>query len=123
MFRRALIIVILLIPIEIGSSGCGCDLEITTHALPDAFVGGNYSFELDSDCGGDEWFLSSGLLPPGIGLQSDGDLHGVPIQAGIFLFTIGVFDFHGDEAFRGFSLTVHEPPPLPTASPTPSASA
>src|SRR5262249_23561697 len=82
---------------------CGCDdcnLEITTNPLPDAVVGVPYSFGLNSECGGDTWFLASFDLPPGVGLQSDGDLVGVPSVPGIFSFTIGVVDYgSGEQAF------------------------
>lgn len=103
-----------LLLVNLGPSGCGCDLEITTTSLPDAIVNKSYGIELDSHCGGDTWFLSHGGLPPGIALQSDGDLGGTPTVAGVFTFTVGVFDFDsGDEAFKGFTLTV-----LPAAPPT-----
>ena len=101
-----------LLMLNLGPVGCGCDLEITTGSLPDAVVNKSYAVELDSHCGGDTWFLASGDLPPGIGLHSDGDLEGVPTLPGMFNFTIGVFDFDsGDEAFKGFTLTVQRPPP------------
>ncbi len=103
-----------LLLINLGPSGCGCDLEITTSRLPDAMVNKSYNFELDSHCGGDTWFLSHGGLPPGIALQSNGDLEGVPTLPGVFNITVGVFDFDsGDEAFKGFTLTVQ-----PAAPPT-----
>jgi hypothetical protein len=83
-----------------------------------------YRFNLDSKCGGDDWFISDGNLPPGISLQSDGDLLGVPVAVGVFNFTVGVveYDFEGDEAaFKGFQLVVHGPQP-PTPTPTVGAS-
>ena len=102
---------------------CGCDdcsLEITTHSVPNGVVGVPYSFELDSDCGGDTWFLASFDLPPGIGLQSDGDLEGVPSRAGVFSFTVGLVDYDsGEEAFQGYTLTVQ--PQVPTPFPTPTS--
>jgi hypothetical protein len=93
-------------------NGCSdCDVKITTPRLPGAVVGVEYSFQLDSDCGGDVWFLDFGSLPPGIELQDDGDLRGTPIVAGTFIFTVGVFDFNdGDESFKGFSIEVTEGP-------------
>jgi len=93
-------------------SGCSdCSTEITTTALPDAIVGVFYSFPLDSDCGGDDWFLGQGNLPPGIGLNVDGQLSGVPTSAGTFGFTVGVIDFgSGEQAFKGLSLTVLDTP-------------
>jgi hypothetical protein len=104
---------------------CGCDdcsLKITTNTVPNAVVGVYYSFELSSECGGDTWFLASFDLPPGIGLQSDGDLVGVPTHAGIFSFTVGLVDYDsGDEAYQGYTLTVQPqlPTPFPTPLPTP----
>jgi hypothetical protein len=93
-------------------SGCSdCDLRITTGPLPDAMVGVDYAFDIDSDCGGDVFYIDGGILPPGIGLQEDGDLRGTPTVAGEFIFTVGVFDFGSDEqAFKGFSIAVAEAP-------------
>ncbi len=108
----AMLAAAVLLVLNLGPLGCGCDLKIGTDSLPDAAVNTSYSFGLDSDCGGDSWFLASGNLPPGIGLQSDGDLQGLPTLPGVFSFTVGVFDFgSGDQAFKGFTLVVHQPPP------------
>lgn len=98
--------------------GCNdCSLEITTNAVPNGVVGVYYSVGLSSECGGDTWFLSSFDLPPGIALQSDGDLVGFPTHPGVFSFTVGVVDYDsGEQAFRGYTLTVQ--PPLPTPFPT-----
>ena len=105
--RWAALVAALLLLLNLGPLSCGCTLEITTGSLPDAIVNTPYAFGLDSHCGGDTWFLFSGDLPPGIGLQSNGDLEGVPTLPGVFIFTVGVFDFNsGDEAFKAFTLTV-----------------
>jgi hypothetical protein len=104
-----------------GGWGCSsCGLSVSTRALPDATVGQKYSFSLSSNCGGGAWFLQTGSLPPGIGLQDDGDLIGIPTLAGIYTFTVGVFDFaSGETAFKGLSLTVDDAPtPTPTTTPT-----
>lgn len=96
-----------LLMLNLGPSGCACDLEIATDSLPNAMVNRAYSYGLDSHCGGDTWFLASGELPPGIGLQSNGDVEGVPTLPGLFSFTVGLIDFNsGDEAFKGFALLV-----------------
>jgi hypothetical protein len=98
-------------------SGCSdCDVRIETEEIPDGVVGEDYETRLDSDCGGDSWFLEGGNLPPGIELRQDGDLLGTPTRAGIFDFTVGVVDTDGSNfndndyiAFKGFSMTVFEP--------------
>lgn len=112
-----------------GATGCyyyddddGCDLKIQTGALPGAVVDVEYRFNLDSKCGGDQWFIAEGGLPPGISLQSDGDLLGVPIVVGIFNFTVGVveYDYYDyDEAFKGFQIIVTSA--AAASAPTPTA--
>ena len=98
-------------------AGCGCQLEIVNGNVPDAQVGVSYAIFLTSQCGGDTWFLQSGVLPPGIGLRSDGLLSGTPGVAGSFAFTVGVFDFSsGDTAFRGLILNVNRAG-IPTPTP------
>lgn len=104
--QKTIFLLFLLIPI-FSLPGCDCDLKITTTSLPDGVVGVNYSVSLDSDCGGDTWFLQSGDLPPGIGLSQNGRLSGTPTLVGTFVMTIGVVDdFDNDVAFKGFSITV-----------------
>ncbi len=107
-------LLLLVLLAAIAMAGCGdddCDLEIDTFALLDGVVGQEYRDDLDADCGGDDWFLDSGTLPPGISLDTDGNLRGVPARAGIFDFTAVVveYDDFGDEgevAFGGFSIQV-----------------
>jgi hypothetical protein len=105
--------------------GCddNCDLEIETSELPDAVQGESYAFDLESDCGGDEWRLAeSSFLPPGITLNEDGELRGAPTQSGSFSFTVEVLEFDAfdtDHAFAGLSLVVRPSQPAPTPSPSP----
>lgn len=103
----------------VTGSGCSdCDLRVSTRMLPDATVGIRYDVPLTSNCGGDAWFLQTGSLPPGIGLEEDGDLAGIPTLAGTYTFTIGVFDYpSGAVAYKGLSITVD--PAAPTPTPTP----
>lgn len=110
----------------VTSSGCSdCDLRVSTTMLPNATVGIRYKAPLSSDCGGDAWFLQTGILPPGIGLEEDGDLAGVPTLPGLYTFTVGVFDYpSGETAYKGLSITVDPapptpPPPSPSPTPTP----
>ena len=105
-FRRPLRIALGLFALSLASCS-DCTLAVATRSLPDATLGVNYFFELNSNCGGDDWFLQTGTLPPGIGLQDDGRLKGVPTALGSFQFTVGVVDFDsGEVAFKGLSITV-----------------
>ena len=108
-----------------SGTGCSdCDLRVSTRMLPDATVGIRYDVPLTSNCGGDLWFLQTGTLPPGIGLEQDGDLAGIPTLPGIYTFTVGVFDIpSGATAYKGFSLTVFPGAPTPTTTPLPTATA
>ena len=84
-----------------------CNLSVSTKSLPDGVVGANYSTDLGSACGGDVWFLQTGDLPPGIGLQDNGDLRGIPTTVGTYTFTVGVFDFDsGETAYKGLAIRV-----------------
>ncbi len=48
----------------------------------------SFSFEADSDPAFTEWDVSSGALPEGIELMSDGDLSGIPTEYGVFTFSV-----------------------------------
>jgi hypothetical protein len=84
-----------------------CSLSVSTKSLPDGTVGVRYFTELNSDCGGDVWFIQTGGLPPGIELQDNGDVQGTPTLAGVYTFTVGVFDFgSGETAYKGLSIAI-----------------
>ncbi|HEY8514460.1 MAG TPA: hypothetical protein VIS07_02990 [Candidatus Binatia bacterium] len=107
----SLVVGLLVVALPLGGPvACGgCDVKIVSESLPDGVVGVPYFFDLDSDCGGDAWFLEQGNLPPGIELRDDGHMRGTPLLPGVYAFTIGVVDFDdGDFAFRGFVLTVND---------------
>lgn len=85
-----------------------CNLSVSTTEPADATVGVSYSFWLTSSCGGDSWFIQTGNLPPGIGLQDNGKLKGVPTIIGLYAFTVGVVDFDsGETAYKGLSIQVN----------------
>ncbi|MFN8640649.1 MAG: putative Ig domain-containing protein [Candidatus Binatia bacterium] len=109
----------------VAGSGCSdCDLRVSTRMLPDATVGIRYDVPLTSNCGGDAWFLQTGSLPPGIGLEDDGELAGIPTLAGTYTFTVGVFDYpSGATAYKGLSITVDRAAPTPTPTPSPAQAA
>jgi hypothetical protein len=115
----ALAVLVLLAGGVVAGSGCSdCDLRVSTRMLPDATVGIRYDVPLTSNCGGDDWFLDAGTLPPGIGLEEDGDLAGIPTLPGLYTFTVGVFDYSsGEAAYKGLSITVLGAAPTPTATP------
>jgi len=93
-----------------ASPGCSdCDLQVSTAALPDGLIGASYKANLGSRCGGGFWFIQAGTLPPGIGLQEDGDLRGTPTVVGLYPFTVGVIDYGTDEiAYKGLAIEVLE---------------
>ncbi len=84
-----------------------CTLSVSTTSLPSGVVGVRYFAELDSDCGGDDWFYQSGDLPPGIGVQINGDVQGVPNTAGLYIFTVLVLDYgSGEAASQGLAIQI-----------------
>lgn len=88
-----------------------CDLSISTPSLPDGDAGTFYFAQLSSHCGGDDWFIQTGSLPPGIGLQENGKIQGTPTSSGIFHFTVGVVDFgSGEAAYKGFAIEIFDSP-------------
>ena len=101
-------------------AGCSdCNLAVSTSRLPNGTVGVRYFTELNSSCGGDVWAVSTGL-PPGIGLQENGDVAGTPTFPGIYAFTVSVFDFgSGETAFKSLSIEIFPQPPAPTPTTTP----
>ncbi len=59
------------------------------------------------------WSVSSGALPPGLGLRTFSDprdagneLAGTPTTAGTYEFTMRVSDFYGHQATQAFTLTI-----------------
>ncbi len=52
------------------------------------------------------WTVSSGSLPAGVVLTSDGNLSGTPTATGTFSFTVKVTDANGQSATQATSLTI-----------------
>jgi len=72
----------------------GQPLVIRTVTLPKAYLRQPYETRLQAEGGITplKWELTGGDLPPGVMLQVDGILRGVPAQLGEFRFTLTVSD-------------------------------
>ncbi|HUQ93551.1 MAG TPA: putative Ig domain-containing protein, partial [Bryobacteraceae bacterium] len=90
-------------------------LTILSSALPTATRGVRYSFlDFPATCscaanGGAHpyrWSLASGSLPSGLTLYADGEIAGIPAQAGSFPITLQLTDGYGTIVTRAFTLTV-----------------
>ena len=96
---------------------------ITTADLPTAKTGELYSQKLTAS--GTEpvaWSVSSGELPAGLTLSSDGVISGTPSAKGAFPFTVKAVNEYHDPATADFSITVVGPPVI-TSSSLPDATA
>lgn len=105
-------------------TGCGVsdcvELYVSTESLPDGVVGIEYRLDLksESDCVSltdtdrrlyIRWSVVSGDLPPGVGINSNGEIHGTPTLAGSYVFTVSVTNTNRDaSAQKGFSLVIGE---------------
>jgi large repetitive protein len=73
---------------------------------PAGTVGQAYSAVFDTNGTAPTTFsLSSGSLPPGLALETNGTLSGTPIQAGTYAFTLNVIAANGN-ASGNFSVTI-----------------
>jgi hypothetical protein len=74
-------------------SSSDSNVAIVTKSLPTAQAGSLYTVQLvASGVPPYHWTVLSGTLPPGLTLNSDGFLQGVPGQAGRFDFVVEVQD-------------------------------
>ncbi|RLJ04488.1 MAG: hypothetical protein DRP14_03265, partial [Candidatus Aenigmatarchaeota archaeon] len=82
---------------------------IIDDSLPDATLGEQYNYSLNVVGGNPPYnfSLSSGDLPGGISLSSDGELSGIPNQTGTFNFIIQVEDLVNETSAKEFNLTVN----------------
>lgn len=97
-------------------AGC-CDFEIDTPSLPNGTRLQPYSFDLDTKCGDADWYVISGQLPPGLGLDSRrGRLAGTPSLKGVYTFTLEArlrSSTSNDVISRGYAIEI-----LPAAGDT-----
>lgn len=89
-----LVLVYLLSGFALGQISKSAPLVIETPNLPKAFVRQPYEARLQTSGGlaPMKWEVTEGNLPPGVVLQTDGDINGIPQQTGEFQFTATVTD-------------------------------
>ena len=86
----------------------GQQLQITTSSLPPGQQGSSYS-DAFAATGGTQpysWSVSSGKLPSGLTLNSNGNLSGTPTANGTFEFSVMATDAKQGTANASFSVTV-----------------
>ncbi len=83
-------------------------IETMPEDLPPAECGASLDFPLVAKNGtpGYSWSVTSGALPQGVSLESDGSLAGTPAEEGVFSFRAEVEDSASATAARDFTLVV-----------------
>ena len=93
--------------------GCGTKSgpTITSTTMPDAAAGAPYSLTLTASGGTSpySWSVSSGALPVGLTLSSDGIVSGTPSTAGSSTFSVTVVDSDNLAATQALTLNVDLP--------------
>jgi hypothetical protein len=108
-FSRLFAAFLLLGPVLLVSSCRVPSLELGTAVLDNAVEGWGYSQQLVSEGKPPlQWSISDGALPPGLVLNSDGEIAGTPEEAGDFAFTARVRDssFPVRRGEQAYTLTV-----------------
>jgi hypothetical protein len=93
-----------------GGEGTPSPPSILTNTLIDAVAGSYYSTTLGAIGGVAPyvWALVDGTLPSGMVLDPSGQLSGVSLEAGSYLFTVEVVDGNGVAALRELTLRVKD---------------
>jgi hypothetical protein len=92
-------------------------LAITTTSLPNGTVGTFYNQQVNANGGVPpyNWSVSSGTMPPGLGLNSNGGneyVSGTPTTTGTYNFTLQVTDNVGDTATQAYTVSISQGAPL-----------
>ena len=82
--------------------------KITTESLPDGTVGTAYNQTLQADNAPTQWSVTSGSLPNGLSLNSDGTITGTPTTEGTSTFTVKAENSVGSDS-KELMLTVTAP--------------
>jgi len=93
---------------------CNSVQIISTSPLPVGEINVPYDqFLQASSCNGNfTWSTNSGILPPGLQLDSFGELFGTPGTNGTFSFSVHVTDGSGNSTNQSMSLTINSPIPV-----------
>jgi hypothetical protein len=92
----------------------GDPLVVRVSALPKGFVRQPYRFALEADGGITpvHWLLMSGSLPPGLSLEDDGTIAGVPTKAGSFRLNVTLVDSGRPPQKKNQELTIEIAVPM-----------
>jgi hypothetical protein len=98
-------------------------IQITTTSLPSGTVSVAYSGTLAAANGVPpySWSVTSGQMPPGLTLQTGGQISGTPSQAGISSFSVQAKDTSGKTATASLSMNIAAPPVPVVSGVSPSA--
>ena len=85
--------------------------QVTTSSLPNGTNGVAYSQQISAVYGQPPytWTNSSGVLPPGLNLSTNGIISGTPTTSGASHFTVQVTDAFSETATQALTLTVVRP--------------
>jgi hypothetical protein len=83
-------------------------ITVNPASLPSGLVGASYSQTVVATGGVTPYIysVSSGTLPPGLTLASNGSLSGTPTTGGAYSFTVKAADVNGCAATRAYTLTI-----------------
>jgi len=101
------------------SAAVATPLSITSYSLAGGTVGVSYSESLAASGGTApySWALFSGSLPPGLSLGSNGVVSGIPGNASVYTFTVGITDSASQSSSTTLSITILSASSAPTAPP------
>ena len=92
--------------------------SVTTSSLPDGITGTAYTQTLQAagGTGNRVWAVSSGILPPGLALDSkSGNITGTPKAAADYFFTVSAIDSAGAIGSKALSINISLAPALISA--------
>ncbi len=100
-------------------------LTVTTTSLPNGAVGQFYSQVVAASGGapGYSWSQSGGVTPPGLGVDSSGNVTGTPTTPGTYSFGVKATDSTGGLAVGTVSITITPAPLLITTGAPPNGQA